>query len=193
MRQATSEELQSIILQANEVEQILKIIDQFEKFDATIALVLIDKFEPETTRMWKRQHHALSKSWAQAEPKRSSSQYMPTCEAVKDFLAGEIEMQEAYGASHKQSVKMTSYSDCLKATNTEAKTEMTQAQASHKPEAYLSSVQSLQEAKKTVPSFLKCTLCDGIHPKYKCEIFKDMTLEQRNTHVEIDQLCRKCL
>lgn len=57
----------------------------------------------------------------------------------------------------------------------------------------MTSLQALREAKKEAPQFLQCVLCDGIHPRYKCDAFKAMTLEQRLSHVQSEGLCVRCL
>lgn len=195
MHQASGKEIQRVIFQVSECENILKIMNHLDTFDATIALVIIDKFDPETARIWNRHHYALAKSWAlevdQYDSQRSSAQYLPTFTAVKDFLKSEMEVQEMAKSEIMQENATASYSECVKKTNQTQASPITQAKP--KPEAFVSSVQALQEAKRNVPSFLKCTLCDGIHPIYKCEMFKGMSLEQRNTHAELEELCRKCL
>lgn len=44
-----------------------------------------------------------------------------------------------------------------------------------------------------VPDFLQCDLCNDMHPLFKCEIFKTMSLTGRKSHVIEKNLCEKCL
>lgn len=54
-------------------------------------------------------------------------------------------------------------------------------------------VEAFGQNKKSVPSFLQCKLCEGIHPVYKCLVFKAMKLGEKEELVLKNNWCVKCL
>lgn len=54
----------------------------------------------------------------------------------------------------------------------------------HKPTA---------QEKRNASIDLQCSLCEFIHMRYNCEVFKAMSMEERWSHAEKDGLCVRCL
>lgn len=193
MQQASGGQICSLVRTVNKIAKILQKRDIFSTFDKAIALSVIAKLDGETRNNWHRHQTVLAESWAQVDEAssvpRNACDYMPDWESVKMFLSSEAEI---FGKQSMQS----------KIENTKAiVAHAEQNNASHdgqgvlrqSNEAYVTSIQALAEAKKFQPEFLQCNLCDGIHPKYKCEVFIGMSFQERWNHVRRFALCAKCL
>lgn len=178
--------IRELINNANECESVFKQAMDLHNFEIPMALIVIGKMDNETRRAWERHQMALAESWAQCEEAssavRSASSYLPTWAAVKSFLESEL-LIYAYEIDQSQA----SHGQC---SYTQSKVNK---QSHRKQEAFVTSVQALKQAKGDVPEYLKCKLCDGIHPLYKCDEFTSKAFDQRWIYVRSEQLCVKCL
>lgn len=199
MKKASTAAICQLIKHADECEAMLKRAQIFEKFDEAMALLVIDKVDPEITRAWERHRTMLAQSWAdqaeQSSKQKTSADYMPNWQSVKDFLQSELNV------FHDASISSVLCDDTQGAQSLEMQRSCVTPQTSGlvhtdgdgEKKAFVTSVQSLRVAKSQAPRFLQCSLCDGIHPRYKCDAFKQMSLAGRQAHVSSESLCEKCL
>lgn len=47
--------------------------------------------------------------------------------------------------------------------------------------------------KRNAPIDMQCVLCEWIHLPFRCEVFKDLSLNQRWDFVEKEGMCSRCL
>lgn len=110
---------------------------------------------------------------------------------MKDFLLSEVKMHTATEPkcvpSEKQHISLFGKHEAEICSPGEANA------MSDKNHTYVTSIQALMEAKKQAPNFLQCKLCDGIHPLYKCDVFKSLSLGERLSFAQQEMLCERCL
>lgn len=176
----SNEAMRKFLKEVFECEAGLKIAFSNEAMDAIMVFSIINKLDEATLRIWERHRAALAASWAQdgetSTETRAPMNYMPTWNVLREFLQSEAEIYfneqaQAYAANPKSKASVSGHQkqDQQKAGNTSG------------------------DDKANAPGFLQCDLCDGVHPKYKCKVYLEMSLSDRLLNVQEQSLCVKCL
>lgn len=199
MQAASGAKICDLVTNVNKIMQMLEKNANSTELDLAVSLIAITKLDSETFMNWERHRMVLAESWAHVEEAasipRKPCDFVPDWESLKDFLTSEAEIFSSKvtqfkanaPASEENASRVPTYSQTLK------QAAVVESSESKKEEAYVTSVQALAEAKKRQPEFLRCNLCDGIHPKFRCENFIGMSIKDRWEHVRQFKLCAKCL
>lgn len=155
-------------------------------FDTVFAIMLVDKLDADTSRAWERHRATLAASWASQDDsgKREASMHLPSWDDLKAFLQSEIEIfaKSEMRARLQNSVGCTpqpSSSDVIVQDNLHTNAVRSQ--------------QVMSEEKKRAPEYQQCTLCDGIHARYKCDVYIAMGFARKWKHVYEEGLCQRCM
>lgn len=175
----TSDALFELEAKANKLRDQISEHMQNEASDTMLALMLIEKLDKQTKRIWERHRVGLAAIWAEeaeaSKEPRKPCDYLPDFESVVTLIREEAE----YNATYSQS----------KCGSSEEKS--TYANVAKTPTAHIPSQQALDEAKVT------CTLCkDGsIHALTRCPTIRsnDMPIDMKWAYVRENNRCPKCL
>lgn len=187
----SSEAIQRLMNDANRCMEIMKDTMDQTKYDTFVTVMLTGKLDDETSRAWERQRAMLADSWANAAAgsnteKRVKSKHMPSFDDFSTFLKGEIELYA------KSEMQRNLHTASLPMPGNAPVTRKVDQDNSHKI-SVVRSRQAWSEEKRRAPSHLQCTLCEGIHAKYNCDVFKNMEYVDKWRNVEAEQLCVRCL
>lgn len=207
MQVANASTLRDTIIKLNDCATSLKHVFKFEQSDIFVVLVAAAKLDQETKRAWERHRAALAISWAATEEndsiKREPDEYLPSWQALHDFLESEIEIY-AYDRSnegaaalpisdiHAPSTSKVVAKQAAKVESNPKWSDMVQSDL-HKNMAAVMPINALANEKKHFAPFLQCNLCEFVHPKHKCPVYKQMTFHDKKNHVAAKDLCIKCV
>lgn len=192
MQNSSSETMRQLLNEIKTCEKKFKTIVEKEKFDLLLMLTASEKFDTQTKRIWERHRLSLATSWAQACSDKTTtienktSKHIPALEDILQFIKSEIQilMLDENENANQQS---NSYADAAKTMRKKIESKSSVSHSSVTP----ASVLAAEKAKS--PPFLRCNLCVGIHPIYKCETYKNFTLATKKKYVAAEKLCVKCL
>lgn len=189
MDQASSKSIRDLIDTVHQCVHGLARYIATENIDPFVVFLVIDRMDRNTYRAWEKHRPGLSKPQQNEEAgagsiNRNPGKHIPTWKEVEAFLESEVTIyvhdekrtESTKGSAENLSARSHAQKSFVRASTSTAQTFNSRA-----------STQS------NVPSFLKCILCEGTHPLYKCEVFIGMNLAGRKAHVEKYKLCKRCL
>lgn len=185
---------------------ILKQVMEMEKFEAIVTVILAEKLDAETARIWERHRMTLAESWANAKNGNASSnvsdgenstgkaseRVSPAMHILKwddfsNFLQSEIEM--CLKTEKRQSTPSTSGSPLMARRSVQGNSHNEQAAQTQ------SWAQSTEGAVGFTPPLTReaCPICNGNHALHKCDVYKALPFPEKHRLVEGKNLCRRCL
>lgn len=181
-------ELSQLLLEASNVANWLTDLEQLRNFDYALAIIIITKLPIQINRAWERERAALEKSAMELSP---NSKFLPDWATVKNFLRNEVMLlaSESVDPSTTASNQgQSSFADVLRTPVSSGPVSISSAQR------FQNRIQSaLRDEKKNQPIWLQCVLCDGIHPRFGCDIYNGWALDRKEFHVQEQHLCVRCL
>lgn len=201
MREASLNSVRLLLERAETCVKNLSETMQLEQFQRVVVAIIVQRLDSQTLHIWERHRSGLALSWATpdaSENKRSVMQHIPTWSDMQDFLKSELKIhtQSEIQKKLQQCVEdKTGYVSQQQAQNDEASGQITKGVAQvvsiqkHAAEAE----RMRPEDKAKQPGFLQCTLCEFVHPRFKCSVYLSFTYEQKWRHVSEQWLCIKCL
>lgn len=118
VEQMSSEAMHEFLKNVFECEAGLKNAFSNDAMDAIMVFSIIDKLDDATLRIWERHRAALAASWAQSENANEETyapmDYMPTWDALREFLQSEAEIYfneqaQAYAVNAKSKASVSGY------------------------------------------------------------------------------------
>lgn len=211
MQGSTSKEMHTLLNNVLECESEFMKSSSEGKVDMILMFSTVEKFDKATKRVWERFRISLAESWSTqgvssqsdesiSSVQRLANQHIPSFDDVKRFMQSEIKIlridekqcvqtqQQASNIHTTNEAEKPKYADVAKSAYTGAIPKQKQQQSE---ESDWSS--TLAEEKANCPAFLQCKLCVGIHPIYKCKVYKSKSLAQRQKYVNDENLCVRCL
>lgn len=183
---ASQNTLQKLLMRGTKcVENLSKTVN-IESFEAVFVPIIAGKLDEQTLHFWERFRCSTASSWANET--RSASQHIPKWVDFSKFIEAEI-------VYFSQSEMRLDIQRMRPEMNSSLHNEANAARfvQNNVRNSVEESLQALIEEKRRVPIFLQCVLCIFIHPRYKCEKYKEMSFEQKHQHVHQYNLCVKCL
>lgn len=186
----------------------LSTINMTDNFSPFLVVLLAAKLDDDTARAWDRKRLELAELWANAatsDQARLKSKYVPGWSEFKKFLDGECDIhikQRIRKQLDGPSRVSTGTSPGTSGTNAVQREETAGAAipaADARPNSHAQNNQEHRphiptaQEKRNAPIDLQCTLCEFVHMRYNCEVFKAMTMEQRWSNADSDGLCVRCL
>lgn len=176
-------ELSQLLLDASEIANWFNELNLLDKFDYALALVIISKLPISTNRAWEREQAALEQSIGDTATNDTS--HLPGWETVKSFLRSEVMFLAAEGTNSPANLNMRrTFADTVRQSTP-------QSVATQNPTS--SGNQALKDVKQSQPIWLQCTCCDGIHPRFGCDVYNGWALDRKECHVSDENLCVRCL
>lgn len=203
--EASNESIRQLMKKANVCVNNLSQVLSVEKFEAFLVPILASKMDTETMRIWERHVIVLAKSWAENqtdEEIREAAKFIPTWENLQDFLKSEMDVyvqtdirSQVQLVTANKLIMPDKFSDSegAQCMHFEALSIDNVRNNSHKAMAAVMPMNALEDEKKRSAKFLQCSLCINIHPLYKCDVFLQMPLPEKQMHVSLKKLCVRCL
>lgn len=175
--------------------QILKDAMKEKVFDSFVMIMMANKLDPDTARAWERHRLILAESWASdksTSENRLAMQHLPSWQDFEHFLQSEISVYRKIEL--RQSVQCATTSQAAQGSSNAsyARDDDQIAQNNLHTNAHRSQ-NAWEEEKRRAPEHQQCTLCDGIHARYKCEVFIRMDFLDKWAHVYGEGLCKRCM
>lgn len=161
--------------------------------------------DTETMRIWERHVIVLAKSWAESQTdgeNRDAEKFIPSWDNMQDFLKSEMDVYVQTDIRSQVQLVTTSKlnmpdkisdNEGAQCMHFEALSLDNVRNNSHKATAAVMPMNALENEKMRSAKFLQCPLCVGIHPLYKCDVFLQMPLSEKQMHVSLNNLCVRCL
>lgn len=186
MKKSTSGSIRHIIDTVQKhINGLKKYVDTDDKSIHAVFAV-IDKMDTETYRAWEKHRRNLAKAKLQGDEANAADRvnigkYIPDWAELESFLESEVTIRlhqekRGEGDASENDEEPKQFKKRFKRNNKRPK-----------------NTYKNHDNRDNVPEFLRCTLCPGIHPRYKCEAFRAMNLTGRKDHVKENNLCIKCL
>lgn len=212
---ASYDQIQLLLKTGNESVNCLSKCLEKDKYESVMVILLASKLDAETSHAWDRHRMVLASSLKTEDQSASlcnASSYIPEWDAMRDFLESEkeIHIQAEFRMRSKVNYAQLSSKPCTSQQSKQSSSEqcvqykayeqVNQAEKQnvgqnnlHKPTSAVMPMNMLIQEKKNSPEFLRCVLCEFIHPLFKCTSFKQMDYHQRRDHIAQHNLCIKCL
>lgn len=184
--------------------------NQQNQFDTIMVILLAKKLDAETGRVWDRHRLSLASKWATSDVRqegRMAHHFLPTWQDFNIFLKNEIKILEIQAL--RRNAKALASSSAVKRNFTTMQSGVAPtpsqtsdfSQVDHSkepsiaqgPSRKITSARALREQKEKAPNKLQCTLCECIHMPYHCDIFREMSFDEKWSFVGLTRLCIRCL
>lgn len=172
-----------------------------ESFGPFLVVMLAAKLDEDSARAWDRHRAVLAESWSKSaseDESRDQSTHVPSWQDFASFLDAECKVFIRQNLRRKMPIDVPQSTQERVSVGAIAGTSGFQNAQSMQNESLMDQAalrppKPSALEKRSVPIDMQCTLCDLIHMRYNCEVFKAMSLEQRWDHCETDNLCTRCL
>lgn len=205
LQEASSESLKRLRNFANIGVDMLKQVMDMEQFESVVTVMLAEKLDAETARIWERHRMTLAESWANAENNKATAEQADgqnsagnTSDAPKNKVTAAMHLLkwEDFAKFLQTEIDMCFKTEKRLSTpstgNTPVAGRSVQAN-SHNEQA--AQAQSSEGAVGYTPpsSGLGCPICSENHVLHKCDVYKSMSFPEKHRLVEASNLCKKCL
>lgn len=213
MKEASAESIRSLLEKAKKCVTNMSKMMRPEQFECLVVATISQRLDQQTKHIWERHRNALAVSWAAADdaeqsPKKKAIAHIPAWNDMHDFLVSEakIYQQSEIQAKFHRNKCDASVSSSFALQNIEQLDQATRYTTPATPQventrtAQVISVQQhaaetgmTRRPKASQPPFLQCTLCTGVHPRFKCEVYKVMDYYEKWAHINAEWLCGRCV
>lgn len=147
-----------------------------DSWDTLIIYIIVSKLDSSTEREWE-----LHKSTLNNSTKREKISLVD----LTKFLKDRADVLETINVTHSQNRPIESKKQSLSSNSSFSKTHSHVAGTS----------QNHNNSNKAVKSkrSRSCTLCNSNHPIYACEMFLNLSINDKLKHIEQNKLCHNCL
>lgn len=176
MRPSSSKSIRDIIDTVHKHIHGLKRYITTDNKHPYVVFAVIERMDTDTYRAWEKYRPNLARAKGPEadinENANKTGKYIPTWYELEEFLEGEVTIRVHAEKRNKtnQHENKANASSCQNESDTDHSKE----------DSY-------------IPEYLDCALCDKIHPIYRCDIFRAMSLNDRKNHIEENNLCVRCL